>query len=248
MALEFLNRIEDYNDELIVNSAKVIEYSIKENKQSFESLLECEEPYERIKFCEIRDIEKPEILYDSEVIDSISDYLSSLYNLRFESWIELGGSERLGILNDIEHEIAHIEHRPPLTVYTENMPLATLGYQDWDNKRIVLNENFILSNEKSKYKELLNTVIHEGRHAYQYYNVEEKLIHESWAEVNTWKENYFDPTYAYYHSTGQMVLIPTIEGYKSIPDFRLYYYQPVEIDARNFASDIMQRLEDKGVV
>ena len=30
--------------------------------------------------------------------------------------------------------------------------------------------------------------------------------------------------------------------------FRLYANQPVEIDARNFAADVLARLEDKGIV
>ncbi len=33
-----------------------------------------------------------------------------------------------------------------------------------------------------------------------------------------------------------------------IVGFRLYANQPVEIDARNFAADVLARLEDKGVV
>ena len=36
--------------------------------------------------------------------------------------------------------------------------------------------------------------------------------------------------------------------YEKAGDFRLYYYQPVEIDARNFADDVMKKLEEKGVL
>ena len=49
-------------------------------------------------------------------------------------------------------------------------------------------------------------------------------------------------------NTGQRIVIPYNDGSLHDVDFRLYYYQPVEIDARNFADDVMKRLEEKGIV
>lgn len=83
--------------------------------------------------------------------------------------------------------------------------------------------------------------------AYQHYNVNIKTIHESWSEVQSWKENFYDPNYKYYTSTENWVLIPFNDGSVHNVDFRLYYYQPVEIDARDFAADVMRKLEGKGM-
>ena len=49
-------------------------------------------------------------------------------------------------------------------------------------------------------------------------------------------------------NTGQRIVIAYNDGSLHDVDFRLYYYQPVEIDARNFADDVMKRLEEKGIV
>ena len=43
-------------------------------------------------------------------------------------------------------------------------------------------------------------------------------------------------------------MIPFPDGSIHDVDFRLYYYQPVEIDARNFASEVINALEEKGIV
>ena len=73
------------------------------------------------------------------------------------------------------------------------------------------------------------------------------MIHESGSEVNTWRENFYDPRYRYYQSTGQKIMIPLDGSYQNV-EFRLYYYQPVEIDARNFTNDVLSKLRDKGFV
>lgn len=44
------------------------------------------------------------------------------------------------------------------------------------------------------------------------------------------------------------IVIPYNDGSLHDVDFRLYYYQPVEIDARNFADDVIKRLEEKGAL
>lgn len=103
----------------------------------------------------------------------------------------------------------------------------------------------ILKVNPNIHKEVINTIIHEGRHAYQHYNVDVKCIHESGAEVETWRENFYDSQYLYYRSTGQRIVIPYNDGSLHDVDFRLYYYQPVEIDARNFAGDVMTMLDGR---
>lgn len=187
--------------------------------------------------------EKLEVLYDSEVTEQIAEYLSGLEELRFENWTKLSLEQRKELLNRIERQIAAIEHRPPLPIDVEKMKASTFGYQSSYYHKIALNSLYVGSNSKKDYNEVIDTIIHEGRHAYQHYNVDKKLIHESASVVNTWRENFYNPKYQYYNSGS--CIIP-VKGRLQDVGFRLYYYQPVEIDARNFASDVMLKLKQKG--
>lgn len=169
-------------------------------------------------------------------------------DLRYENWTNLSEDEKLSLLNDVEQTQANLEHRDSMTVEFEDLPKNTFGYQDADNNRIVLNRAHILSDHPFYHREAIDTIIHEGRHAYQHYNVDVQTIHESDAEVASWRENFYDPKYGYYHSQGRKMYIPLEDGtVQEMSDNRLYEYQPVEIDARNFASDVMSKLDDQGI-
>lgn len=192
-----------------------------------------------------RGLEKLEILHDSEVTEQIAEYLSGLEDLKFENWTKLSLEQRKELLNRIEQQIAAIEHRPPLPIDVEKMKASTFGYQSNYYHKIALNSLYVGSNSKNDYLEVIDTIIHEGRHAYQHYNVDKKLIHDSASVVNTWRENFYDPKYQYYNSGS--CIIP-VKGRLQDVGFRLYYYQPVEIDARNFASDVILKLKQKGFI
>lgn len=184
-----------------------------------------------------------ECLNDAQVTEEIADYLSGIENLKYENWKGLTLEQRTELLNTIEYRIAQIEHRPPLPIKVEKMASNVFGYQDSYNKLIALNSKFVMSDSKEAYKDVIDTIIHEGRHAYQHYNVDQKCVHDSLSEVNTWRENFYDPKYRYYSGNTLVVIGPNKVGDVG---FRLYYYQPVEIDARNFAADVMLKLKNKG--
>ena len=185
---------------------------------------------------------------DLEMTESIADYLESVEELKFDKWVTLSIEQKAKLLNDIEQNIASIEHRPALRVELEDLEPRSFGYQDEDNHKIVLNSRMVGLNSVPMHREVIDTIVHEGRHAYQHYNVDVKCIHESAAEVSTWRDNFYDPEYKYYQSTGQRIMIRYNDGSVHNVDFRLYYQQPVETDARNFAKDVMIRLEERGVI
>ncbi len=191
--------------------------------------------------------ERPEILTDLEVTKRIADYIETVSEFRYENWSKLDLEQRKLALNRVEQDIAAIEHRPALRVDIEHMEPRRLGYQSSYYNKIALNDIYVSSNDPNMFRKVLETIIHEGRHAYQHYNVDVKMIHESGSEVNTWRENFYDPRYRYYQSTGQKIMIPLDGSYQNV-EFRLYYYQPVEIDARNFTNDVLSKLRDKGFV
>ena len=208
-----------------------------------ETVEQVERSTDRLESFKRNGTEKLEVLYDSEVTEQIAEYLSGLEELRFENWTKLSLEQRKELLNRIERQIAAIEHRPPLPIDVEKMKASTFGYQSSYYHKIALNSLYVGSNSKKDYNEVIDTIIHEGRHAYQHYNVDKKLIHESASVVNTWRENFYNPKYQYYNSGS--CIIP-VKGRLQDVGFRLYYYQPVEIDARNFASDVMLKLKQKG--
>lgn len=187
-----------------------------------------------------------EIVTDAEATDQIAEYLDGVENLKYENWCNLPLDERAKLLNELEEKIASIEHRPALTVNVEKMKRNEFGYQCSSENRIALNSLYVGSNDAAAHRKMIETIVHEGRHAYQHYNVDVKSIHESGSEVATWRENFYDSKFGYYSYEGKMVPILTREGIKNA-DFRLYYYQPVEIDARNFASDVIAKLGQGGL-
>lgn len=187
-----------------------------------------------------------EIVSDAEAKEQIAEYLDGVENLKYENWCNLTLDERTKLLNELEEKIASIEHRPPLKVNVEKMKPNEFGYQCSTESRIALNSLYVGGDDVASHRKMIETIIHEGRHAYQHYNVDVKSIHESGSEVATWRENFYDSNYGYYSYKGKLVPILTNEGIKNA-DFRLYYYQPVEIDARNFASDVMTKLDQRGL-
>lgn len=184
-----------------------------------------------------------ECLNDAVVTEQIADYLSGVESLKYENWKNLTLEQRRDLLNTIEYRIAKIEHRPPVPFKVEKMQPQMFGYQDSYNNIIALNSKYVMSDSKESYKDVIDTIIHEGCHAYQHYNVDIKCIHDSLSVVNTWRENFYDPKYKYCSGSSVVVIGPNKIGDVG---YRLYYYQPVEIDARNFASDVMLKLKQKG--
>ena len=198
----------------------------------------------------ISQLESPyiEALSDREQVEAISDYMSKITDIRFDNWKDLSLDGKVSVLNEMESQIATIEHRPAATITTEKLADNEFGYQL--NDKIVINSTYLEQSSMSPeaLDKMLETLIHEGRHRYQQYNVEDRLVHESPAQVETWRENFGDLGY----KDGSPIPIIEIGPIGLLTNerlselgFRLYWYQPVEIDARNFASDVMSEYHKK---
>lgn len=250
MSLESFENIESRIGGTIVENLSTPLEDCEYSETISDTIPELAETSERLETTEnlSSPLEVCEVVTDREMVEGIASYLEGVPELRYENWSKLSLEQRKQVLNELETNIARIEHRPALTVDVELMKPKTLGYQSASQQKIALNSMYVNSNSPEIHREVIDTIIHEGRHAYQHYNVDVKLIHESVSEVKSWEENFYDPQYKYYQSTGQRVLIPFNDGKIHNVDYRLYYYQPVEIDARNFAADVMKRLEDRGIV
>ncbi len=178
---------------------------------------------------------KVEAPTDMEQIESISDVLSDCEHLSFEEWGKLEVSERIEVLDSLEKQIAGIERRPPCPISASSMGEGVLGGYNPATKRIELNENMIevSGNSYAMYNEVLDTLIHEGRHAYQDYNVNTNEVHSRHSEVESWAETMGGGKWEYWGDTSSLL------------GQRLYEQQSIEIDARNFAADVMDKFNEK---
>jgi len=175
---------------------------------------------------------KPELLEaptDSVQIEQISDAMCKIESLRYEKWKELSFDQHMEVLNKLEHVIAKIEHRNPCPIYAEKLDENNLGKFSRKGKYMVINSEYINSNSFKDHSEVLDTLIHEGRHAYQDYNLTEREVHIRQDEVEKWRENLYETGYLDFKTYG----------------FELYSKQPVEADAFAFASNVLKRFNEK---
>ena len=164
----------------------------------------------------------------------LSEYYRETPELQFENWKEMSVSERLNALAALEEEAAAISHRLPMTVRLESMGDTTMGYQH--EGELVLNEKLVQSDDFDCYTQSMKTLLHEGRHAYQSFNLGlDKLgippVEQNQEYLNAWKVNletlgYDDPEDFWWDGMG----------------YERYYTQPIEVDARAFANEATRQM------
>ena len=183
-----------------------------------------------IEVCELekQQLEAPQ---DHIQIEQISDVLTACEELKYENWVSLELSEKETVLNTLEERIAEIEHRPSCPIHL--LPLAIenqWGGYNPETKDITINSLYAEQSDYYTYREVIDTLIHEGRHAYQDYNVNVAEIHPRHSEVASWAETMEGGKWGYWGDCS------------SLMGQRLYEQQSIEIDARNFADDVLNNL------
>ena len=141
-------------------------------------------------------------------------------------WQNYSADKRLKILQALENKMAKKVHREPLPVVAHPDPhWNCFGmFQVQGNKKVLLiNENLLYKHELRFHA--LETIIHEGRHAYQYSVINGKISLFNF-KAKAWKKNY--------------------EGYfNSATDSTIYSYQPIERDAQKFTIKMLKNLAFK---
>lgn len=172
---------------------------------------------------------------DMVQIEEVSDVLANCDEIRYENWQNLELEEKVSILNQLENQIAGIEHRPPCPISAKNLGPGVWGGYNPVTKSIDINVDYIEQSGRDYkcYSEIVDTLVHEGRHAYQDYNVSERVVHPRQSEVDSWSETMAGGKWGYWGDCSSEL------------GLRLYEQQSVEIDARNFAADVISRMEDK---
>ncbi len=186
-----------------------------------------------------------EAVPDKEQVESIAQYMSGIEEIRFENWGKLSLDQRVEVLNEMESKIAAIEHRPSGKIVAKTLDEGYFGQQL--GSEITINTRYLeeSASNPGMLKDVLNTLIHEGRHLYQVYNVDVRMVHESPTEVEEWRSNLYKLGYHSGEPTEIRLIGPISYTTEQLvaDGQRLYYYQPVEIGARTFAGDVMKAYE-----
>ena len=151
-------------------------------------------------------------------MDTSYSYQDSLHLLNNSEWNKLSLQNRAAVMQSIENEVARREGRPPCNVslFSEapRNGLISAGKYNRANGSIEINAYHLNGNTDG----CLNTIMHEGRHAYQHKAAKGEIPHYNQAELKAWRDNMKPGHY--------------IEPEKNR---RAYYNQPLEADAREYA-------------
>lgn len=105
--------------------------------------------------------------------------------LNRENWKGLSPEQRLHALNTLEQRAAEIGHRDPLPVIAAELDVDGVCKRD----QIEINSGFLTGDSDGCYALAINAVIHEGRHAYQNYNMFVSQVEKSDQLVKAWRLN-----------------------------------------------------------
>jgi len=139
--------------------------------------------------------------------------------LRKNMWAFLSDDEKHAALNEIEKETAASEGREPRKVVFEKIEAD--GYFDEDKLRLVVNKDIIDQSAR-----VIATVLHEGRHSYQYDVINGKFNNKNRID---WQKNW------------NAYLEPEVNG----NEYFDYCLQPIEYDAETFALKRLKKIANK---
>lgn len=151
-------------------------------------------------------------------------YVTRIEGLNPSDWQELAPAERLAALNELESRLAEIEGRPAIELRGQSLGPGSYGYFDPLENIMVVSEDLLRSPSP---QEAIDTVAHEGRHAYQHYAIDHPGFHPDAHEVAAWRDNFDN------------YLTASLYGYEA------YRNQPVERDAWAFGEMVRTLFGEK---
>jgi hypothetical protein len=156
---------------------------------------------------------------DQQVHEAVES-LRGIPELRPEVWRGMvDDAQRLKVLQGIEDKMARIQERPPVPVVAEQTKPGEFGGYIRAEGKIIVSLEHMRSND---IREIMDTIVHEGRHAYQDYAVTHPGFHSDQAQVEAWDWNCRH--YMRAEQVGQSA----------------YMQQPVEADAWAYANRIVR--------
>jgi hypothetical protein len=169
------------------------------------------------------DAETSFALDTSQQIQDGVQQLSQIEGLNPQNWAALDSSSRLEVLQNVEDRMATIQGRPAIEITPAELSPGTYGY--YDGQCITINAAD-LDNNQMQVQEFVDTIVHEGRHAYQDYAIKNPGAVSDPAVVVAWAENFQPGNYLTAEEYGQ----------------EAYLDQPVEADAWNYAGLVTSAL------
>ena len=146
-------------------------------------------------------------------------FIFSVYNkFKWRNWRKYSPGRRQRIIEKVEKKQAKKLHRPVLPVVVNTSPdCPYFGMFETNRKdKQILHINLKLLTEPALRFHALETILHEGRHAYQYNVISKKKVRFFEFRKKKWKQNY--------------------AGYISSREDHLFYtVQPIERDAQKYA-------------
>lgn len=156
-------------------------------------------------------------------IQDATQQLSQIEGLNPNNWAALDSASRLEVLQTVEDRMAAIQGRPAVEIKPTELTPGTYGY--YDGQTITINAADLNGNQM-QVSEFVDTIVHEGRHAYQDYAIANPGIVSDPAVVAAWAENMQSGNYLTAEEYGQ----------------EAYLNQPVEADAWSYASQVTSAL------
>lgn len=176
---------------------------------------------------------EPEISEDTSVSDGQQDFqndtdlqiqdavnsLSQIEEIQPQNWGNLEQGERLTTLQNVENHMAEIQQRDILPVVVDsNMHDNEFG--GFNGEEIRINQNHLMGDQPVD--EMVDTIVHEGRHAYQQYAINNPGVISDSEVVDQFEENLLPGNYLTANDYGQAA----------------YENQPIEADAFEYAGQI----------
>ena len=150
--------------------------------------------------------------------------IGEMRELYAENWNALSVDGRREALQALENTLAKIQGREACEIVVDDMPsVVNCGF--YRRADLTIHVNKIHLEDVDYRMEAIDTIAHEGRHAYQHWAVETPYFHPDMKEVAYWSEN--------------------IDHYIKAEKFGFEYYesQPIEVDARRYAGIVKATLE-----
>lgn len=142
------------------------------------------------------------VYQNSDFQNKTGAYKSTFHN---KNWNESTFEEKLQALQFLENDYANKQGRNACEVKAEKMPhISYSGYYNPEDNTIYINEEHLLDSNANKIFNYLSvdTILHEGRHAYQHNAIKNENLHDDQKQVEVWKMNfnnnvYMDPRKGY---------------------------------------------------
>ena len=177
------------------------------------------EPYDKL-LEEVYDVSEDDISIDYEVSDQVKEILT---DFKFVNWMSLNENDRLDVINKLVNTVSdelEIKDKPKIVLADENEDF--FGAYDPQENTIILNRKGFIDP-----RELVDTITHELRHAYQHMRAEKLETHED-ALFRVNLENYISPEQ---NEDGEFL------------NFYEYQNQYVEVDAMAFADKFTEAMK-----